>query len=406
MSQDVLRMPRLSDSMSEGTIVGWLKRPGESFLRGDPLVEVETDKATVVYEAESDGQLGEILVPEGGIAALGEAIARLAGGDGMAAPAAVASPEAAVEVPRAPIASPPPAPAQPLATRRARATPVARRTAVSLGVSLSGLDGTGPGGRIRRLDVVRAGSAAPAPAPATLDLKGPTTVVELSTTGQTIARRMTQSRSEIPSFDVVVQVDMSAIIQLRRGAGDLVETVPSVNDFVVKAAALALRENPAFNSSFVDGRSERHGRVNVGIAVATEDALLVPAVVDADSKPLAAIATETRALAARARDRRLSVEELTASTFTVSNLGMFDVRSFTAVINPPQVAILAVGSVRRSPVETADGGVEFRDVADLTLTADHRAIYGADAARFLGRLRQLLEHPLALVLDRSTPGAN
>ncbi len=404
MSQDVLRMPRLSDSMSEGTIVGWLKRPGESFLRGDPLVEVETDKATVVYEAESDGLLGEILVPEGGVAALGEAIARLGDGDGTPTPVEVDRPEPAVEAPRPLVAAPAPVPAQPLATTRARATPVARRTAVSLGISLSGLDGTGPGGRIRRLDVVRAGSAAPAPAAP--DLKGPTTVVELSTTGQTIARRMTQSRSEIPSFDVVVQVDMSAIIQLRRGAGDLVETVPSLNDFVVKAAALALRENPAFNSSFVDGRSERHGRVNVGIAVATEDALLVPAVVDADSKPLAVIASETRELAARARDRRLSVEELTASTFTVSNLGMFDVRSFTAVINPPQVAILAVGSVRRHPVETADGGVEFRDVADLTLTADHRAIYGADAARFLGRLRQLLEHPLALVLDRSTPGAN
>ena len=406
MSQDVLRMPRLSDSMSEGTIVGWLKRPGESFLRGDPLVEVETDKATVVYEAESDGLLGEILVPEGGVAALGEAIARLAGGDGVPPPAAVARPEAAVEVPRAPVASPAPAPAQPLATTRARATPVARRTAVSLGSLALRARRHGPGRTHPQAGRGAGRIGGAGPGSATLDLKGPTTVVELSTTGQTIARRMTQSRSEIPSFDVVVQVDMSAIIQLRRGAGDLVETVPSVNDFVVKAAALALRENPAFNSSFVDGRSERHGRVNVGIAVATEDALLVPAVVDADSKPLAVIATETRALAARARDRRLSVEELTASTFTVSNLGMFDVRSFTAVINPPQVAILAVGSVRRSPVETADGGVEFRDVADLTLTADHRAIYGADAARFLGRLRQLLEHPLALVLDRSTPGAN
>jgi pyruvate dehydrogenase E2 component (dihydrolipoamide acetyltransferase) len=174
--------------------------------------------------------------------------------------------------------------------------------------------------------------------------------------------------------------------------------VPSVKDFVVKAAALALREYPAFNSSFVNGRSERHGRVNVGIAVATEDALLVPAVIDADIKPLAVIAAERRELVARARARRLSPEELMVSTFTVSNLGMFDVRSFTAVINPPQVAILAVGSVTRGAVETAAGGVSFRDVADLTLTADHRAIYGADAARFLGRLRQLLEHPLALVL--------
>ena len=176
------------------------------------------------------------------------------------------------------------------------------------------------------------------------------------------------------------------------------EAVPSVNDFVVKAAALALRAQPAFNSSFVDGRCERHGRVNVGIAVATDEALLVPAVLDADLKPLSAIAAETRDLAARAQARRLSPDELTASTFTVSNLGMLGVRSFTAVINPPQVAILAVGAARRTPVETAAGGVVFRDVATLTLTSDHRAVYGADAARFLGHLRRLLEHPLALVL--------
>jgi pyruvate dehydrogenase E2 component (dihydrolipoamide acetyltransferase) len=294
------------------------------------------------------------------------------------------------------VASPVLVPAQPAASIRARATPVARRTAVQLGVSLSELDGTGPSGRIRKLDVVRAGSSGPTSG--MLDLKGPTTVVALSTTGETIARRMTQSRTEIPSFDVVVQADMSTIVALRRGAADLVAAVPSLNDFVVKAAALALREYPAFNSSFVNGRSERHGRVNVGIAVATENALLVPAVVDADIKALAVIAAETRELVARAHGRRLSPEELAASTFTVSNLGMFDVRSFTAVINPPQVAILAVGSVKRSPVETATGGLTFRDVAELTLTADHRAIYGADAARFLGRLRQLLEHPLALVL--------
>ena len=160
---------------------------------------------------------------------------------------------------------------------------------------------------------------------------------------------MTQSRSEIPSFDVVVQADLSTIVQLRRDNADLLEAVPSVNDFVVKAVALALREHPAFNSSFVDGRCERHGRVNVGIAVATADALLVPAVVDADLKPLAVVAAETRDLVARAQARGLSPEEHTASTFTVSNLGMFGVRSFTAVINPPQVAILAVGAVSGAP---------------------------------------------------------
>jgi pyruvate dehydrogenase E2 component (dihydrolipoamide acetyltransferase) len=394
VSPNVLRMPRLSDSMSEATIVGWLKQPGDAFLRGEPLVEVETDKATVVYEAESDGMLVEILVPEGGAATLGEPIARLGGGD-TPQPTAEEMPEVTAETERPVVASPVRVPAQPLLTTRARATPVARQTAAQLGISLSELNGTGPGGRIRKLDVVRARSSAPVSG--TLDLKGSTTVVELSTTGATIARRMTQSRSEIPSFDVVMRADMSTLVQLRQAA-DLVETVPSVNDFVVKAAALALRAYPAFNSSFVDGRSERHGRVNVGIAVATEDALLVPAVVDADVKSLAVIAAETRELVARAQGRRLTPEDLTASTFTVSNLGMFGVRSFTAVINPPQVAILAVGSLQRSPVESAAGGVVFRDVAELTLTADHRAIYGADAARFLGRLRQLLEHPLALLL--------
>jgi pyruvate dehydrogenase E2 component (dihydrolipoamide acetyltransferase) len=398
VSQNVLRMPRLSDSMTEATVVGWLKQPGEAFRRGDPLVEVETDKATVVYEAEADGVLAEILVTEGGTASLGDPIARLAASveEDPSRTAVAERPAPAVSEARPLVAVPAAAPQRHMAATRARATPVARRTARSLGVSLSGLAGTGPGGRIRRLDVIRARPTAPAAeAP---DVKGPTTVVALSATGETIARRMLQSRSEIPSFDVVVQADMSTVVELRRGASDLVETVPSINDFVLKAVALALREYPAFNSSFVDGRSERHGRVNVGIAVATRDSLLVPALVDADQKPLAVIAAEARELVARAQARRLSPAELTASTFTVSNLGMFGVRSFTAVINAPQVAILAVGSVARSPVETAAGGVRFRDVADLTLTADHRVIYGADAARFLGRVRHLLEHPLALVL--------
>jgi pyruvate dehydrogenase E2 component (dihydrolipoamide acetyltransferase) len=367
----VLRMPRLSDSMEEATIAAWLKQPGEEFRRGEPLVEVETDKATVVYEAEADGLLTEILVADGETAALGAPIAKLAGGDDD---------------------SPEPAPAfrQAQVVDRARATPVARRTAIELGVGLHGVSGTGPGGRIRKLDVVRAGSASTTNG----GLKGATTAVPLSPTRETIARRMTRSRSEIPTFEVTVRVDLTTVLELRRD----VEGAPSVNDFVVKATALTLRAFPAFNSSFVDGRSEQHARVNVGVAVATDDALLVPAVVDADAKPLAAIAEETRALARRAKARQLTPDELTASTFTVSNLGMFDVRSFTAVINPPQVAILAVGAAARTPVESASSGVEFRDTALLTLTSDHRAVYGADAARFLAHLRRLLEHPLSLLL--------
>jgi pyruvate dehydrogenase E2 component (dihydrolipoamide acetyltransferase) len=226
-----------------------------------------------------------------------------------------------------------------------------------------------------------------------------TTPAPLSTTGETIARRMSQSRAEIPSFDVAMDVDVSTIVALRRDVKELQGVVPSVNDFVVKAAALALREHPAFNSSFVDGRPLRHSRVNVGVAVATDDALLVPTVLDADLKPLATIASETRDLVARAHARRLAPDELTASTFTVSNLGMLEVRSFTAVINPPQVAILAVGAVTRRPVETPTGGVAFAEVATLTLSSDHRVVYGADAARFLGHIRNLLEHPLTLLLS-------
>ena len=402
MTSNVVRMPRLSDSMSEATIVGWLKQPGEPFIRGEPLVEVETDKATIVYEAEADGILAEILVPEGGTAALGAPIARLSGDqtepdDEEPTPVEQATQRAsAVEAVAVAAAAPSvPASANAVDGKRARATPVARRTASQLGVSLHGLTGTGHGGRIRKLDVLTAGS--PSGTANHDDLKGTTTRIALSTTGRTIARRMAESRTEIPSFEVVVQADMSMIVELRRDAGEFVETVPSVNDFVVKAVAVALREHPEFNSSFIEGQIERHGRVNVGVAVATDDALLVPTVIDADIKSLPVIAAETRDLVARAHARRLSPDDLAASTFTVSNLGMFGVQSFTAVINPPQVAILAVGAASRSPVETV-GGVQFRDVATLTLTSDHRAVYGADAARFAARLRQLLEHPLALIL--------
>jgi pyruvate dehydrogenase E2 component (dihydrolipoamide acetyltransferase) len=400
VTQNFLRMPRLSDSMSEATIVAWLKQPGEAFVRGEQLVEVETDKATIAYEAEEDGLLAEILVAEGGVAALGDPIARL-GGDG--AGNGSDAPEAAIAARAAERMRPAAAPSAPVVANsargeRTRATPVARQTAAQLGVLLHGLTGTGPGGRIRKLDVLRAEPTTAAAAPEGVDLQGPTTVVALSATGETIARRMLQSRSEIPSFDVSMDADLSTILALRRVSRELVETVPSVNDFVVKAVALALRDFPAFNSSFVNGRAERHGRVNVGVAVATADALLVPAIVDADLKSLAVIAKETRDLAARAQARRLSPDELSAATFTVSNLGMLGVRSFNAVINAPQVAILAVGAAQRSPVETDSGGVSFRDAASLTVTSDHRAVYGADAARFLGRVKELLEHPLALLL--------
>jgi pyruvate dehydrogenase E2 component (dihydrolipoamide acetyltransferase) len=353
-----LTMPKLSDSEADAVIVRWLKAPGEGFRRGEALMEVETDKATVVFEAEDDGTLESILVPEGESAAVGQPIARLTA-NGSA----------------------------PTVSDRANATPVARRAAVELGVSLHGLEGTGPGGRITQEDVQRAAAVSaprPAPPPAVAapgDARGDVTVVELTPTQATIARRMAQSAAEIPVFTVTADAQVSQIVAFRKSAED----PPSLNDFVVKAVALTLRDFPRFNASWADGRIELHSRINVGIAVATDDALLVPVVFDADRKKLPEISAETRRLAEGARSRSLRPDDLQGGTFTVSNLGMFGVRSFTAIVDPPQVAILAVGG-------TVD------DTMTLTLSCDHRVVYGADGARFLSRLRELLEQPLVLAV--------
>jgi len=357
-----LTMPKLSDSMAEAVIVRWLKAPGDAFERGEGLIEVETDKATVIYEAEAGGTLDSILVPEGGTAGIGEPIAMLANGERPRSDPAGAKPQ------------------QDGGAKRSNATPVARRTAVELGVSLHGLDGTGPGGRITREDVQKAAAETGAQPQ---DGKGDTRVLELTATQATIARRMVESATTIPVFTVSAEIDMSLIVALRRGAREEGDDVPSLNDFVVKAAALALRDFPRFNASYVDGKIECYSRINVGIAVATDDALLVPVVFDADRKTLGAVAADTRRLADAARRRALQPEDLRDATFTVSNLGMFGVRSFTAIVDPPQVAILAVGGV-------------LRDLMTVTLSCDHRVVYGADGARFLVRLRQLLERPLVL----------
>jgi pyruvate dehydrogenase E2 component (dihydrolipoamide acetyltransferase) len=372
-------MPKLSDSMAEAAIVRWLVSPGETFERGQGLVEVETDKATVVYEAEAAGTLDSILVPEGGSAAIGEPIATLANGSENGSEArSVPKPRPAPSAsePRASDGSPP---------ERPNATPVARRSAVELGVSLRGIAGTGPGGRITREDVERAAAAGGETTPSpTATGKGAAETVELTTTQATIARRMVESATTIPVFSVSADVDMSLIAALRAGAREEAGEVPSINDFVVMSAARTLRELPRFNSSYVEGKVECYSRVNVGVAVATDDALLVPVVFDADRRRLGEIAAETRRLAEAARRRSLQPAELRNATFTVSNLGMFGISSFTAIVDPPQVAILAVGGLRG-------------DLMTVTLTCDHRVVYGADAARFLSRLRELLERPLVLI---------
>ena len=374
-------MPRLSDQMEEATVIQWLKQPGDAVRRGEALVEIETDKATIVYEAEFDGVLEEIVVDEGSTAALGATIARAtgssAGRPSQPAPAAAA-------------AAPPPGSA-PAAARngdtagRSRATPVARRLAAELGVELAGVEGTGPGGRIVRADVR---DAAPAGA----------NEVELTPTQRTIAQRMTESRSQIPEFTLEAEIDMEALAELReelRGLGR--EPLPSFNDLVVKAVAVSLRKHLALNASWASGRIRRNERVNVGIAVATDDALYVPTLFDADTLSVFEIAVRTRAQIEKVMAGTLAPEELGGGTFTVSNLGMFGVRRFNAVINPPQAAILAVGEVARRPAVAEDGSIVARHQMDVALSCDHRVVYGAEAARFLQTLKSLLERPVALV---------
>ncbi|HEV7162909.1 MAG TPA: dihydrolipoamide acetyltransferase family protein [Solirubrobacteraceae bacterium] len=426
MSTSELVMPRLSDTMEEGTILRWLKGDGDSIERGEELVEIETDKATMTYESDLAGVL-RILAGEGATLAVGELIATVgdAGETPTAQPAQPESPATGAQT----VAKEPPAPAQVAPpstssdadTGRVKASPLARRIAGKSGIDLHEVTGSGPGGRIVKADVEGvsangpgasppdAGST-PAPAEGVATAKGQATDVELTRTQQTIARRMAESKATIPDFSIQAEVDMEACVTLRsdlkrlsqgeRSAepgADAPLATPTYNDMVVKACALALREHPRANGSYRDGRLQLHSRINVGVAVAAEDALVVPTVFDAEEKSLGEIARETRRLAERVRDRTITPPELGGGTFTVSNLGMYGVRSFTAIVNPPQAAILSVGSLEPRAV-VREGELTVRNTMMLTLVCDHRILYGADAAQLLARIRELLEAPAALTL--------
>jgi pyruvate dehydrogenase E2 component (dihydrolipoyllysine-residue acetyltransferase) len=362
-----MRMPRLSESMREGIVVRWLREPGQLVAPGDELVEIETDKATVTCQAEAEGPL-EILVGPGESAAVGAPIARIG---------ATAAP---------------PGP-------RLRASPLARRLARERNVDLAGVRGSGPGGRIVRADIERAGRAAEAVAPvASDDPRGGVTIQAPGPAQRVTAARMVEAVRAIPAFTVSAEFDMDRCVELRTRLARTTDRAPTHNDLVVKAAALALREHPRVNASYSDGAFHLYQRVNVGIAVAAGDALLVPTVYEADTLGLGAIARATRSLAERARAGALTPAELDGATFTVSNLGGFGITEFTAVINPPQAAILAVGAVVRRPV-VRDGAVVPGHLLTATLTCDHRILDGASAARFLCRVGELLAEPLTLMLD-------
>jgi pyruvate dehydrogenase E2 component (dihydrolipoamide acetyltransferase) len=413
-----ITMPKLSDSMDEGTILSWLKEPGDEVQAGEDLVEIETDKATVTHPAETGGVVVEILVPEGTSVAVGVPLARI----GVAAQAPPASPAPAPgsETPTSSSAV-----ALPAATaasidsagngRAGVATPMAKRVAAAHGVALGDIEGSGLLGRITRADVLAkaglADQASPAQAAAASRAPAPPTVQPVAAVAatarqeptrlqQVIARRMAEAKATIPHFQVQTEVTMDAAIALRAELKALTEDgpAPSFNDIIIKAAAVALREHPLANGSYKDDGFELHEHVNVGMAVAADEALVVPTVFDAAGKSLGQIARETRALVARVREGQITPPELSGGTFTVSNLGMFRMTAITPVINPPQAAILGVGAMRATLSRTADGEIIDCTVLTLTLSCDHRILYGADAARFLARIRELLETPLKLAL--------
>ena len=420
-------MPRLSDSMEEGTVLGWMKAVGDEVALGDELVEIETDKANMVYEADVAGTLIEIIAEEGATLPIGEVIARVGdagdapagpSGDSEAAPAAEpdsapdGKPDEAPAPEAAPATTPEPAAAPAAAGDRIKASPLARRMAREQGVELASLTGSGPGGRIVKADVESGAGAAAAPAaaapapssgPATERIetaRGSAEEFELSRLQQTIARRMAESKATAPHFYLTSEIDMSRAVEARariKAASAEGEIVPSFNDMVVKACALALRAFPRANGSYRDGKVEEYSRVNIGVAVAAQDALVVPTVFDADAKGLRQIAADSRGLAARVRDGTITPPELSGGTFTVSNLGMFGVTSFSAVINPPQAAILAVGAIDEVPV-VRDGEIVPGQRMSVTLACDHRILYGADGAKFLAKVRDLLEEPVFLAL--------
>ena len=452
-------MPQMGYDMHEGKVVRWLKKEGEEVTRGEVIAEIETDKATVEYEAYTGGVMAKIVaeegvaIPVGGLIAVmtapGEAIpediltdAAIASAADSPAPAATA-----VEAPEAPI----PAAAAPADTEEVRASPLARRLAKERGFNLATITGTGPGGRITEADIPEQGAAA-APAalassngyikasplakrlarergidlatltgtgpggrvievdvpehaaPAAAGSAAPATLVsdnvELSRMRQAIARVTSDSKRDAPHFYVAVDVDMTKAMSFRRDLNDELdaENRVSVNDLIVKASAIAIGRHPKFNSFFRDDHLQMNAAINVGIAIALESGLIVPGINGCERKSLVEIAAASRDLVSRANSGTLRNDEYSGTTFSVSNLGAFDIESFTAIIFPPHAAILAVGTVKEQPV-VRDGELAIAQIMKATLSTDHRVADGAEAAQFLVEIKKLLQNPISLVIQ-------
>lgn len=423
-------MPRLSDTMDRGTIAHWNKQIGESVARGDVLVEIETDKATMELESYADGFLAAISVRDGETAAVGAPIGLVAkdraeltdlqrgdnirdvpGGTdsvadaaatettGRAAPASMAGGATALVSSDSPPSD---------GSARIKASPLAKRVAEQRGLDLAAIPGTGPGGRITKSDVEEFAPDGPSTGTRGLDVEPASAATQSSATEDetvaltrmqmTVGRRLGESKAAAPHFYVTSEIDMTHAARMRAQINEAEPLLKvSFNDLIVKAAGVALKAFPQINASYRDGTVVRHAGVNVGIAVDLPGGLIVPVLKGVDRKTLRQITTETKQLVAAAREAKLKPDNFEGGTFTVSNLGMFGVDQFTAIINPPESAILAVGAIVEKPV-VVNGEIVIRSRMRVTLSSDHRVIYGADAAAFLAELRRTLEHPvLALV---------
>jgi pyruvate dehydrogenase E2 component (dihydrolipoamide acetyltransferase) len=435
MATNIL-MPALSPTMTEGTLARWLKKEGETIKAGDVIAEIETDKATMEVEAVDEGVLGKILVQDGSanvkvnepIAILVDAGEAVPGG--AVAPAAAPAPAAAAPV-AAPVAAPSAvaaAPAVAASGDRVFASPLARRMAAQAGINLASVAGSGPNGRIVRADIEAAAkggvahapapavvaapapvAAAPAPvakapAPATV-IAAPHKLVPHNQMRKVIARRLTEAKTTIPEFYVSMDIEIDAMNKL---LADLNAKSPAkdkpgaytitINDMVIKASAATMRKVPALNASWTDDAMAVYDDVDVSVAVAIPDGLITPIIRKADTKGLATISREMRDLATRAREGKLKPEEFMGGSFSISNMGMFGVTAFTAIINPPQAAILAVAAGKKRPVVNADGELAVATVMTCTLTVDHRVADGATGALWMRTFKQVIEDPLSLLL--------
>lgn len=426
-----IEMPKLSDTMTEGRIIAWKKKEGEAVSAGEILAEIESDKSAMEMEAYDSGYLRKILVPEGGTAPVGAPIAVIAEDPNEEVPEALLAAAAAAPTPAAPAEAPVepaagtetrPAPARaeaaaqlPREARKILATPLAFRIAAEKGIDIARVRGTGPGGRIVKRDVESVAASAgvpprpsPAPTGAPAPAEGPFAArpqaatsgsedVPVSMMRKLIAKRLSESKNSAPHFYASVEVDMAPAWAARESLKRLSGADISFNDIVVKATAVALTRHPAANASWQGDSIRYHRSVDIGVAVSVPDGLIVPVVRACHAKGLLQISEEIRALAERARERKLEPEEYQGSTFTVSNLGMLGVTHFTGILNPPEACLLAVGAIRAVPVVEGDRIVPGKRMT-LTLSCDHRVIDGAQAARFLDDLRKILENPLALAL--------